>query len=140
MTMLIPGERGEIFAIVQPEDTVRALDLEGAEQLPDVLATSRILALVELATARAMRRLLRAGQTSLGVGTSIFHGKATAIGAQVCAVARFDSHRDGLLRFRFEIYDEAGLVADGEHTRSIADNGQLADAAKSRQLWAEWDA
>jgi predicted thioesterase len=138
--MLIPGERGEIFAIVQPEDTVRALDLEGAAHLPDVLATSRILALVELAAARAMRRLLRSGQTSLGVTTSVSHGKATAIGSQVCAVAHFQSHRDGVLRFAFEIYDEAGLIASGEHTRSIVDNVQLQGTARSRQLWAEWEA
>jgi fluoroacetyl-CoA thioesterase len=138
--MLIPGERGEIFAIVQPEDTVRALDLEGAAHLPDVLSTSRLLALVELAAARAMSRLLRAGQTSLGVATSVSHGKATAIGSQVCAVAHFQSHRDGVLRFCFEIYDEAGLIASGEHTRSIFDNVRLEDTAKSRQLWAEWEA
>jgi fluoroacetyl-CoA thioesterase len=138
--MLTSGERGEIFAIVQPEDTVRALDLEAAEQLPDVLATSRILALVELAAARAMRRLLRADQVSLGMQTSVSHGEATAIGSQVFAVIRFDSHSDGLLRFRFEIYDEAGQIADGEHTRSIVDGAQLADRAKNRQAWAERDA
>jgi predicted thioesterase len=138
--MLIPGERGEIFAIVQPEDTVRALDLEGAEHLPDVLATSRVLALVELAAARAMRRLVRSGQTSLGVSTCVTHGKVTAIGSQVCVVTRFESHCDGVLGFRFEVYDEAGLIASGEHTRSIVDSGQMADRARSRQLWAEWDA
>jgi fluoroacetyl-CoA thioesterase len=137
--MLMPGERGEIFAIVQPEDTVRALDLESAEQLPDVLATSRLIALVELAAARAMRRLLHADQVSLGMETSVSHGAATAIGSQVFVVVRFDSHRDGLLRFRFDIYDEAGRIASGEHTRSIVDAGLLADRARTRQLWAERD-
>jgi fluoroacetyl-CoA thioesterase len=138
--MLIPGERGEIFAIVQPEDTVRALDFEGADQLPDVLATSRIIALVELAAARAMRRLLRDDQVSLGMETTVAHGEVTAIGSQVFAAIRFDSHRDGLLRFCFEIYDEAGLIARGEHARSIVGSGQLADRARARQLWAERDA
>lgn len=138
--MLVTGERGEIIATVKPEDTVRALALEADDGLPEVLATSRLLAMVELAASRAMRRVLQAGQTSLGMGTSMAHGKATAVGSQVCAVARFDSHRDGLLRFRFEVYDEAGLIADGEHTRSIVDTDRLADRARSRQLWAEWDA
>lgn len=138
--MLMPGECGEIFAIVQPEDTARALDIEGAAQLSDVLATSRILALVELAAARAMRGLLHVDQVSLAMETSVSHGEATAIGSQVFVVIHFDSHRNGLLRFRFEIYDEAGPIASGEHTRSIVDGGQVADRARSRQLWAERDA
>jgi fluoroacetyl-CoA thioesterase len=138
--MLISGERGEIIATVKPEDTVRALAMEADDGLPEVLATSRLLGLVELAASRAMRRVLRAGQSSLGVGTSMAHDKATAVGSQVCAVARFYSHRDGLLKFHFEVYDEAGLIAEGEHTRSIVDSGTLADHARSRQTWAEWDA
>jgi predicted thioesterase len=95
---------------------------------------------VELAAARAMRRVLRADQVSLGMETSVSHGAATAIGSEVFAVVRFDSHRDGLLRFHFDIYDEAGRIASGEHTRSIVDSALLTKRARTRQLWAERDA
>jgi fluoroacetyl-CoA thioesterase len=138
--MLVTGERGEIIVTVQSSDTARSLAQADADVLPDVLATPRLLALVELAASRAMRRLLRPGQTSMGIGVSITHGKPTAVGSQVCAVARFICDEDGLLRFRFEVFDEAGLIADGEHTRTIIDNTALMSGAMRRQLWAEREA
>jgi predicted thioesterase len=134
------GERGEIIVTVQHADTARALGSATEDALPEVFSTPRLLALVELAASRAMRRLLRPGQTSLGIGVSINHGKPTAVGSQVCAVARFVSDDDGLLRFHFEVFDEAGLIADGEHTRTIIDGDALRDGARRRQLWAEREA
>jgi predicted thioesterase len=135
-----PESRVEIIATVTPDDTLRALAAEADHRLPELLATSSLVALVELAASRAMRRMLNAGQTSLGVGMSLTNGKATAVGSQICAVVHFDSQRDGVLRFRFDVYDEAGLIANGEHARSIVDTDRIADRARSRQLWAEWEA
>jgi predicted thioesterase len=59
--MLTAGDSGEAEILVQPSDTAKVLALSREDSFPEVLATSRMIALMELAAARAMRPALRPG-------------------------------------------------------------------------------
>jgi predicted thioesterase len=56
--MIASGTSAEMSLTVQPSDTARALSISAEDSFPAVFATSRMIALMELAAARAMRPLL----------------------------------------------------------------------------------
>ena len=86
---------------VAPSDLASALNLEPEDGFPPVFATSRMVALMELAAARVLRPHLRPGELSVGVTLDVAHTAATPPGATVSATARFVG-REGKL-FVFEV-------------------------------------
>src|SRR5690349_17382034 len=91
--MIDPNTTPAIGTTAQAEMTVRASDtaLEPAvgDSLapPQVLATSRMVALMEAAAARVLQPLLSDSQLSIGVAVSVQHSAATAVGQKVYANA-----------------------------------------------------
>ncbi len=76
------------MVVVQQRDAAAMLELEARDRFPEVFATSRMIALMELAAARAMHPLLQPGQLSVGVGLEVRHTAATQEGGSVwCAAA-----------------------------------------------------
>jgi predicted thioesterase len=65
-----------------------------------------MIALMELAAAKAMRGLLGAGQLSVGVGV--------------------------LYRFQVQALDRRGVVGEGHHTRAIISTDRLLSGALAR--------
>jgi fluoroacetyl-CoA thioesterase len=131
--MLNVGASAEASFTVQPSDTAQALSLSPEDSFPEVLATSRMIALMELAAARTMRPLLQGGQLSVGVALSVKHTAATPVGCVVRAVATYQGQEGKLYRFKVEAFDEAGPIGEGEHTRAIvATERLLAGAARRR--------
>jgi fluoroacetyl-CoA thioesterase len=118
---------------VTPEDTARRIALTSADAFPEVFATSRLVALMELAAARAMRPMLEAGQLSVGVSLNVRHKAATPVGAQVRAVATYLGTEGRQIKFRVEAFDEAGLIGDGEHARAIIEAARLVAGAEKRR-------
>jgi predicted thioesterase len=119
--------------IVTHADTAEALAIAAGDAFPPVFATSRMIALMELAAARLMRPLLQAGELSVGVTIDARHTAATPIGTRVRAVATY-AGRDGKL-FLFDVaaFDEAGAIGSARHTRAIVSTDRLlASAAKRR--------
>ena len=82
-------DTGEAKQVVEPEDSARQLVVSAEDDFPDVFSTSRMVALMETAAARAMRDELGDGQLSIGVDVRIRHLAATPIGAEVYARAMF---------------------------------------------------
>jgi len=131
--MLEVGATGRAELTVQPGDTAEAIALGPEDVFPAVFATSRMVALMELAAARLMRPLLDEGQLSVGVAIHARHHAATPVGCRVHAVATFEGMEGKLHRFRIEAFDEAGPIGDAEHTRAIiATDRLLAGAAKRK--------
>ncbi len=126
------GDVGEATLLVGPADTARALSTS-ADEFPEVLATTRMIALMEVAASRAMRSLLRSGQLSVGVGVDIKHLAATPAGVEVRAAATFLGMEGKLYRFRVQAFDPGGLVGEGEHTRAIIDRERLVAGARARK-------
>src|SRR5262245_6507447 len=131
--MLDVGSTGEASLVVAPGDTARALSLSREDDFPEVFATARMIALLEIAAARAMRPLLEAGQLSVGVQLNVKHTAATPVGCTVRAVATYEGPEGKLHRLKVEAFDDAGSIGGGEHTRAvIATERLIAGAARRR--------
>lgn len=126
------GAKGECVYIVQHKDLASAVALSSEDDFPDVLATSRMIALMELSAARLMKPLLQPGELSVGVGVDIKHFAPTPVDEEVKAVATFTGQDGKLFLFDVEVSDRAGKVASGRHTRAIVATARLVEGARTR--------
>jgi len=109
-----------------------ASTLRGAMELPPVLATSRMIAWMELAAARCLEPILEKGQLSVGVTVDIKHTAATPIGANVRASARYLGREGKLYAFEVWAEDPAGEIGRGRHMRAVIDRDRLMSSAQRR--------
>jgi len=123
----------EASLVVATQDTARHIALEPGDAFPEVFATSRMIALMEVAAARAMRPMLGDGQLSVGVSLSVRHTAATPVGAQVRAVATLLRRDAKLVHFSVQAFDDAGLIGEGEHARAVIDAARLLSGAQRRR-------
>jgi fluoroacetyl-CoA thioesterase len=130
--MLTAGDSGQAEILVQRSDTAKVLALSSEDSFPEVFATSRMIALMELAASRAMRRALQAGQLSVGVSLNVKHTAATPVGCKVRAVATYERNDGKLFVFKVEAFDDAGPIGAGEHSRAIIDTERLLEGAARR--------
>src|SRR5262249_7783318 len=132
MHMLTAGDTAHAEIVVQRSDTAKVLALSSEDSFPEVFATSRMIALMELAAARAMRAALQPGQLSVGVSLTVKHTAATPVGGRVRAVATYERNDGKLFVFKVEAFDDAGPVGAGEHTRAIIETERLLQGAAKR--------
>ena len=126
------GDSDEISFVVSDRDMASALAVSGYDDFPEVFATSRMVALMELAASRVMKKALDAGQLSVGVGVYIKHLAATPNHTEVRGVATFLGREGKLYKFKVQAFDTGGLIGEGEHTRAIIDRDRLVRAAQAR--------
>jgi fluoroacetyl-CoA thioesterase len=130
--MIDIGTTGEISMLAGDRDMASALNIADTDVFPEVYATSRMIALMELAAARALRPLLQPGQLSVGVVVNVKHLAATPNHTQVSATATFLGQEGKLYKFKVEAFDPAGKIGEGEHSRAIIDEKRLMQGAVSR--------
>lgn len=131
--MIDVGATAEAAMTVSQDDSAEALSLSGDDAFPPVFATSRMIALMELAAARLMKPLVQPGQLSVGVSVHVRHTAATPVGCRVRAVATYLGADGKLSRFRVEAFDDAGPIGDGEHTRAVVATERLVAGAEKRR-------
>ncbi len=131
--ILAAGQSATAEFVVQLSDTAQALSISAADAFPAVFATSRMIALMELAAARALKPLLQPGELSVGVSLDVRHTAATPVGATVSAVATYLGPAGRLFRFRVEAFDDAGPIGEGEHVRAIIAEVRLLAGAERRK-------
>lgn len=131
--MISPGSTAEIALEVRYEDTAHALSTLTDDSFPEVLSTSKMIALMELAAAKLLRPLLKPGELSVGVTVDIRHLAATPVGGRARAVATYIGPEGKLHRFRVEAFDDAGRIGEGQHTRAIIDSDRLVAGAAKRK-------
>lgn len=117
---------------VAPSDLASALNLEPADAFPPVFATSRMVALMELAASRVLRPHLREGETSVGVSLDVVHSAATPPGATVTATARFTGREGKLFVFEVLAADDAGEIGRCTHKRAVVTTERLVAGAARR--------
>ena len=122
----------ELEYTVVGSDSPRTLCSAPGDDFPDVLATARMVGLMELAAARLLRPLLRDGELSVGVGVDITHLAATPLFETVRARATFLGMDGKLYRFRVELFDDGGKVGEGQHTRAIVTGERLLKSTEKR--------
>jgi predicted thioesterase len=127
------GQTGEAKLVVQSSDTAHAVSLSPEDSFPEVFATSRMVALMEVAAARLMKPLLGAGELSVGVSIAVKHTAATPVGSTVRAVATYQGPDGRLFKFKVEAFDDAGPIGEGEHVRAIIATDRLVAGAAKRK-------
>lgn len=131
--MIHIGDSAEAELVVQNSDTAAALAITDEDKFPEVFATSRMIALMEVAAARLMKPMLKDGELSVGVSLNVSHTAATPVGATVKARATYLGPEGKLFRFKVEAEDEAGIVGGGEHIRAIVAIERLVTGAERRR-------
>ncbi len=130
--MIEPGSTATASLSVTGADLAGVLSHTPEDAFPPVFATSRMIGLMELAAARVMRPVLRAGEVSVGVSVEIQHTAATPVGARVDAEARFAGMEGKLFVFEVAARDAAGEIGRGRHRRAIVEEGRLLHGVRRR--------
>ena len=96
-----------------------------------VLATPRLIALVEQASIQALGTTLGAEKTSVGYEVQLAHLSPTPVGSEVTADATLESIEGRRLTFRVSVTDARGLVAAGRITRVVVIRDRFIERAQS---------
>ena len=107
------GVTGEKSAVVVMENTALAM---GSGTLR-VFATPAMIALIEGCCAESVEDLLDEGITSVGTQVNIEHLSASPVGAGIVCRSVLNAFDGRRLDFDVEVYDNAGLIGKGTHTR-----------------------
>lgn len=113
--MLLPGLTGQSEMIVGEGDLVRQLGNIDV----DVLATPRLVQLMEAAAVQTIQEFIPPEQLSLGTRVKIRHLSPTPLGMKVIAHALLKEINGNRLFFLIDAYDEVERVAEGEHERVL---------------------
>jgi fluoroacetyl-CoA thioesterase len=129
------GATASVELVVKKSDCANALLLTSDPRdndFPAVFATTRMIALMELAGAHIMGPFVQEGEMSVGVAVDVVHSAATPIGAKVTATAKYCG-RDGKL-FVFDVlaHDPGGEIGRGTHKRAIISQERLLTGAARR--------
>jgi len=111
------GATASVALAVGEEDTAIAL---GSGDVP-VLATPRLVALLEEAAVASIADGLSDGETSVGTRVAIDHLAASFVGAAVIATAEVVGTAGRSVSFRITANEGDRMVATGEHTRVVVD-------------------
>ncbi len=116
------GLRGECLAVVGPEDTCQSF---GTGDL-DVLATPKVLAMLECAVLDALVGLLAPDLTTVGVRFQLEHLLPLGVGEAICASASLLTVRGRRLTFAVRLIDsQERVVGVGRLTRAIVERATL---------------
>ena len=113
--MINVGAKFTVKITVSENDTARAV---GSGTL-SVLATPKMIALMEEAAYKCIGEGLDAGATSVGTLMEVKHLSATPVGMEVSAVAEVTEVDGRRIAFKVEAYDEKGIIGEGKHERFV---------------------
>ena len=117
--------------VVKKEDLASSLNIDHSLQFPKVFSTSRMIALMECAAAKAMISMLQPSELSVGIEVNINHISASPMEMAVYAIAKFIKADKNQFYFQVEAFDSDGLIGSGTHVRAIVDALKL--EAKAQQ-------
>ncbi|MFQ6001087.1 MAG: thioesterase family protein [Anaerolineae bacterium] len=125
---LAPGLRGEARLVVTEEDTAQHL---GSGNVA-VLATPRMIALMESASVKAVDHLLPPGQATVGSEIRVRHLAATPQGMEVTVHSALVEVEGRRLTFKVEAFDEREKIGEGTHIRFIIDLDRFREKVKAK--------
>ena len=111
---------------VTDQDTAEAL---GSGDVP-VLATPRVIAMVEEASVLAVAKRLAHTETTVGMRVQLDHLQPTAVGSSVVAEATLEKVEGRRLTFTVSVTDQCGLVAAGKVTRVVVETERFLEKAR----------
>ena len=114
------GSEAEAIQIVTQDDLASILG-DKDDIFPQVFATSKMVALMEIAASRVFNKFLSSNECSVGIEININHVSPTSIGAKVRAQAILIDIKNNIFTFNVKAFDESGLIGEGTHKRSLVD-------------------
>ena len=126
------GDRGSASLVVGEGDLASVLGSAPGESYPAVFATTRMIALMELACGRVLLPHLLPGELSVGVVVNVKHSAATLPGVTATARARYLGRDSKLYKFEVWAEDAGGEIGRGLHSRAVVTTERLLQGAKKR--------
>lgn len=121
-----PGQKASIELVVADTDT--AIHLQSGT-LP-VLATPRVVGLVEEASVSAVGDNVEPGHTTVGMKVQLDHLAPTAVGRTVVAESEVEAVSGRRISFKVSVTDDRGLVAVGRVTRVVVNIDRFMEKAR----------
>lgn len=122
------GMKKKVNAQVTDKDTAIAF----GSGLVNVMATPKMIALMENAAYKAAASGLPEGYTTVGTHMDATHTAPTPVGMEVYATAKVTDVDGKKLTFSVKAYDQDGLIGKGTHTRFIVQQKKFDDRAKGK--------
>lgn len=126
------GTQANIEFKVEQKDLASNLGISQDDKFPPVFATARMVALMEASAAKVLIPLYEEGQLSVGVEVNVKHLAPTLPGDTAVSTATFTGMEGKLYKFSIEVFDSAGKIGEGTHTRAIVTEDRLMSGANSR--------
>ncbi len=125
---MAPGLVGEIEIVVQPQDTADAIGNKGVH----VLATPRLVAMLEDAAIAAVQAHLPPGAGTVGTRLDVKHLAATPVGMRVRARAVLREVDGRRYVYDVEAHDDVEKVAEGSHERFQINQARFLERAAEK--------
>lgn len=121
--------------VVTPALCVPAMDAElpGFRGMPEVLATAKMIAFIELTCIEALAPYLEDGERTVGTAVNITHSAATPAGVRVTAHVQLLAVEGRRLRFQAECRDEQERIGAGTHERALIELARFQDATERKR-------
>ena len=113
--MIEAGKKYIIETIVREDDTAKAF---GSGELM-VLATPRMIALMEEASYKCVGADLDEGTSTVGTYLDVKHLAATPVGMKVTVESEVIEVDGRKIVYNVKAFDEAGLIGEGKHERFV---------------------
>lgn len=113
--MITTGNKNIIEITVTKNDTARVF---GSGEL-EVLATPRMVALMEECAYKCIACELDEGQSTVGTLMNVKHLSATPVGMRAWAEAEVTEVDGRRIVFSVKAYDDSGIIGEGTHERFI---------------------
>jgi predicted thioesterase len=101
--------------------------------MPAVLATPRLIGLLERTAREALYSFLDADERSVGVEIDLRRLAPTPLGAEVTCLARVIGSDGPFVTFHLEARDEQELIARGVHKRAVIRVGSFARRVEAKK-------
>ena len=137
---LVPGVSATHDYLITDANTVPhlAIDRSSFGDIPGVLATAYVIAMMEATATKSLRPHFDAGEGSLGVLVDVTHLAATLPGQTVTVTAEVTRVEGRRVTFRVTAHDGLDTIGAGTHQRMIVDWDRFAAgvAAKAAKVAA----
>lgn len=128
MSELKVGLKKEVNIVVTDQDTASIMGSGTVK----VMATPKMIALMENAAYKAVADYLEEGDVTVGTHMDAKHLAATPVGMNVKAIAEVIEVKGKKIVFKVEAHDERELIGSGTHTRYIVNEKKFTNNAISK--------
>lgn len=124
---LRPGLTHTMTYVVPPSRTVPHLLPEAGDfaDMPQVLATGYLVAIVEWACIEAVKAHLDVGELTLGTHVDLSHDAPTVPGGTVTIDVKLSGVEGRALVFDVAAHDDHAVVSSGTHRRGVVDRDRF---------------